>query len=78
IDKSILPTICDSSMVYGNTDPLDFFGASIPISGSIVDQQAALFGQACYSPGAIKCTYGTGCFMLMNTGDKPVYSKNGL
>ncbi len=78
IDRKILPEICDSSMVYGNTDPLDFFGASIPIAGSVVDQQAALFGQACYSPGAIKCTYGTGCFMLMNTGDKPVYSKNGL
>ena len=78
IDKKILPQICDSSMIYGYTDPLDFFGARIPISGSIVDQQAALFGQACYMPGNIKTTYGTGCFMLMNTGDKPVYSKSGL
>lgn len=78
IDRKILPEICDSSTVYGYTDPLDFFGASIPIAGSVVDQQAALFGQACYTPGSIKCTYGTGCFMLMNTGDKPVYSKNGL
>lgn len=78
IDRKILPEICDSSMIYGYTDPLDFFGASIPIAGSVVDQQAALFGQACYTPGSIKCTYGTGCFMLMNTGDKPVYSKNGL
>lgn len=78
IDRRILPEICDSSMVYGYTDPLDFFGVRIPISGSLVDQQAALFGQACYSPGNIKTTYGTGCFMLMNTGDKPVYSKNGL
>lgn len=78
IDKRMLPEICDSSMIYGYTDPLDFFGAKIPISGSVVDQQAALFGQACYTPGSIKTTYGTGCFMLMNTGDKPVYSKNGL
>ncbi len=78
IDRAILPEICDSAMVYGKTDPLDFFGASIPISGSTVDQQAALFGQNCFVPGSIKCTYGTGCFMLMNTGDKPVYSKNGI
>ncbi len=78
IPKSMLPEICDSSMVYGHTDPLDFFGARIPISGSVVDQQAALFGQACYTPGSIKTTYGTGCFMLMNTGEKPVYSQNGL
>lgn len=78
IDRRILPEIRDSSMIYGYTDPLDFFGAKIPISGSIVDQQAALFGQACYVPGSIKTTYGTGCFMLMNTGDKPVYSKHGL
>lgn len=78
LDRSLLPKLCDSSMIYGYTDPLDFFGAKIPISGSIVDQQAALFGQACYTPGSIKTTYGTGCFMLMNTGDKPVYSKNGL
>lgn len=78
INRSILPEICDSSMVYGYTDPLDFFGAKIPISGSVVDQQAALFGQACFAPGTIKCTYGTGCFMLMNTGEKPIYSSNGL
>ena len=78
ISRSILPEICDSSMVYGYTDPLDFFGARIPISGSVVDQQAALFGQACFAPGTIKCTYGTGCFMLMNTGEKPIYSSNGL
>ena len=78
ISKSILPEICDSATVFGYTDPLDFLGASIPISGSVVDQQAALFGQACFTPGSIKCTYGTGCFMLMNTGDKAVYSKNGL
>jgi glycerol kinase len=78
IPRKVLPEICDSVQVYGYTDPLDFFGARIPISGSVVDQQAALFGQACYAPGNIKNTYGTGCFMLMNTGDKPVYSENGL
>lgn len=78
IPKQILPEIHDSAEVYGTTDPLDFFGAKIPISGSVVDQQAALFGQACFKPGTVKTTYGTGCFMLMNTGDKPVYSENGL
>ncbi|WP_097027791.1 glycerol kinase GlpK [Clostridium peptidivorans] len=78
IPKSILPEIHDSAELYGYTDPLDFFGAKIPISGSVVDQQAALFGQACFEPGTVKTTYGTGCFMLMNTGDKPVYSENGL
>lgn len=78
IPKSILPSICDSAGLYGYTDPLDFFGACVPISGSVVDQQAALFGQACFEPGTVKTTYGTGCFMLMNTGDDPVYSKNGL
>ncbi|WHH58118.1 glycerol kinase GlpK [Petroclostridium sp. X23] len=78
IPKKILPEIRESAEIYGYTDPLDFFGAEIPISGSIVDQQAALFGQACFKPGTVKTTYGTGCFMLMNTGDKPVYSPNGL
>jgi len=78
IPKKILPEIHNSAEIYGYTDPLDFFGVKIPISGSVVDQQAALFGQACYKPGTVKTTYGTGCFMLMNTGDKPVYSKNGL
>ena len=78
LPKKMLPEIMDSATVYGYTDPLDFFGVSIPIAGSVVDQQAALFGQACYAPGNVKTTYGTGCFMLMNTGDKPVYSENGL
>lgn len=78
IPKSILPEIRDSSTIFGHTDPLDFFGAIVPISGSVVDQQAALFGQACFKEGTVKTTYGTGCFMLMNTGDKPVYSENGL
>lgn len=78
IPKSILPEIHNSSEIYGYTDPLDFFGIKIPIAGSTADQQAALFGQACYTPGAVKTTYGTGCFMLMNTGDKPIHSENGL
>ncbi len=78
IPRHILPKICNSAAVYGHTDPLDFFGAKIPISGSMVDQQAAMFGQACYLPGTVKTTYGTGCFMLMNSGDRPVFSENGL
>ena len=78
IPRSILPEIRDSAEVYGYTDPLDFFGAGIPISGSVVDQQAALFGQACFEPGTVKTTYGPGCFMLMKTGDKPIYTANGL
>jgi len=78
IPKKILPEIHESAEVYGYTDPMSFFGAGIPISGSVVDQQAALFGQVCFKQGTVKTTYGTGCFMLMNTGDKPVYSSNGL
>ncbi|MEA5004646.1 MAG: glycerol kinase GlpK [Christensenella sp.] len=78
IPKDILPEICDSAQVYGETDPLDFFGGRVKISGSTVDQQAALFGQACFTPGMVKTTYGTGAFMLMNTGSSPVYSQNGL
>ena len=78
IPREILPQIHDSASLFGTTDPLNFFGARIPISGSAVDQPAALFGQACFTPGTVKTTYGTGCFMLMNTGDTPVYSDNGL
>ena len=78
IPKEILPQIKNSCELYGYTDPLDFFGAEIAISASLVDQQAALFGQICFEPGTVKTTYGTGCFMLMNTGDKAVYSNNGL
>lgn len=78
IPKKILPEIRESAEIYGYTDPTAFLGVRIPISGSAVDQQAALFGQACFKPGMIKTTYGTGCFMLMNTGDQPVYSPNGL
>ena len=78
IDRSILPEIRDSATRYAFTDPLDFLGARVPISSILVDQQAALVGQACITPGTIKTTYGTGCFMLMNTGDKAVASRNGL
>ncbi|NLJ71247.1 MAG: glycerol kinase GlpK [Clostridiaceae bacterium] len=77
IPKCMLPEVKPSSAVYGETDP-QYFGKPIPIAGAAGDQQAALFGQACFSPGEAKNTYGTGCFLLMNTGEKPVFSKNGL
>lgn len=77
IPESILPEVRPSSGVFGNTLPL-LFGAAIPVAGVAGDQQAALFGQACFSPGTAKNTYGTGGFLLMNTGDEPVSSKNGL
>jgi glycerol kinase len=77
IPRSILPTVVPSSTIYGETEP-EFFGAPIRIAGIAGDQQAATFGQVCYEVGMAKNTYGTGCFMLMNTGDKPVPSKNGL
>ena len=77
IPKCMLPQVRPSSCIYGNAQA-QFFGAPIPISGSAGDQQAALFGQTCFSPGEAKNTYGTGCFMLMNTGHSPVFSRNGL
>ena len=77
IPKQMLPTPKPSSCVYGNSDP-SFLGGEIPIAGAAGDQQSALFGQTCFKPGEAKNTYGTGCFMLMNTGEKPVLSKNGL
>lgn len=77
IPKAMLPTVCPSSSVYGETE-LAFFGVPIPIAGVAGDQQAALFGQTCFSAGDVKNTYGTGCFMLMNTGDTPVMSQHGL
>ena len=77
IPESMLPEPKLSSYVYGYSDA-SFFGKEIPISGAAGDQQAALFGQTCFNPGEAKNTYGTGCFMLMNTGETPVYSKNGL
>ncbi|NMA86994.1 MAG: glycerol kinase GlpK [Tissierellia bacterium] len=78
IPKSMLPEVRPSSEIYGVTDPHTLGGAEIPIAGIAGDQQAALFGQACFEPGMAKNTYGTGCFMLMNTGEEPVASKNGL
>ena len=77
IPRSMLPDAKPSSCVYGNADA-SFFGAEIPIAGAAGDQQAALFGQSCFVEGEAKNTYGTGCFLLMNTGEKPVFSKNGL
>lgn len=77
IPRSMLPAAKPSSFVYGKTDTA-VFGAEVPIAGVAGDQQAALFGQACYKPGMAKNTYGTGCFMLMNTGEKAVPSQNGL
>ncbi len=78
IPKSMLPEVLPSSGMFGNTDKNTFGGAEIPIAGIAGDQQAALFGQTCYESGMAKNTYGTGCFMLMNTGDKPIESKHGL
>ena len=77
IPKHILPTVKSSSEIVGYTSE-ELFGAKIPIAGIAGDQQAALFGQACYEPGMAKNTYGTGCFMLMTTGQEMVESKNGL
>lgn len=77
IPASILPEVRPSSGIFGAALPL-LFGASIPIAGAAGDQQSALFGQACFSPGAAKNTYGTGGFLLMNTGEKPVSSQHGL
>lgn len=78
VPASMLPEVRPSSEVYGTTDKDAFQGLEIPISGMAGDQQAALFGQACFEVGMAKNTYGTGCFMLMNTGEKAVPSKNGL
>ena len=77
IPKCMLPEAKPSSCIYGEADP-GFFGGPIPIGGAAGDQQAALFGQTCFTAGEAKNTYGTGCFLLMNTGEKPVFSKNGL
>ena len=77
IPKSMLPQAKPSSEIYGETDP-SFFGGRIPIAGAAGDQQAALFGQTCFEKGEAKNTYGTGCFLLMNTGETPVFSENGL
>lgn len=78
IPVSILPEIRENACAFGNTDSAEFLGASIPITGSIVDQQAALYGQGCVKKGEIKTTFGTGCFMLMNTEEQRVSCNNGL
>lgn len=77
VPKSMLPEAKPSSCLYGMADA-SFLGGPIPIAGAAGDQQAALFGQTCYNAGEAKNTYGTGCFLLMNTGETPVFSKNGL
>ncbi len=78
IPEKILPAVKPSSQLYGYTSPAVFFGGEVPLSGIIGDQQSALFGQTCFRQGQAKNTYGTGCFLLMNTGEKPVASKNNL
>jgi len=78
IPKSMLPEVKESSEVYGHTVDYHFFGEEVPIAGIAGDQQSALFGQACFERGMAKNTYGTGCFMLMNTGEKAVPSEHGL
>lgn len=77
IPACMLPKVLPSSGIFGYSDP-QFLGGAIPMAGAAGDQQAALFGQTCYKPGEAKNTYGTGCFMLMNIGEKPTFSKNGL
>ncbi len=77
VPRAMLPAVMPSSEVYGETDP-EFFGGAIKMAGDAGDQQAATFGQACFDAGMAKNTYGTGCFMLMNTGNKGVPSQNGL
>lgn len=77
IPESMLPEVRPCGYNFGSVDP-SFFGSPIPVRGMAGDQQAALFGQTCFRPGDVKNTYGTGCFLLMNTGDKAVHSRNGL
>ncbi|MBD8387084.1 glycerol kinase GlpK [Dysgonomonas sp. BGC7] len=77
IPRNMLPKVCDSSEIYGHTKTT-IFASKVPIAGIAGDQQAALFGQMCVEPGMVKNTYGTGCFILMNTGEQPVFSKNNL
>jgi glycerol kinase len=77
IPRAMLPEVQPSSAVYGQCEP-SLLGGAIPIASDIGDQQAATFGQGCFEPGSAKNTYGTGCFLLLNTGDKPVASKTGL
>ncbi|MBU5674093.1 glycerol kinase GlpK [Paenibacillus brevis] len=78
VPRAMLPEVRSSSEIYGNTVPYHFFGEEVPIAGIAGDQQAALFGQTCFEEGMVKTTYGTGCFMLMYTGERPVESAHGL
>lgn len=78
VPLNMLPDVKESSTIYGYTAKHHFFGSVVPISGIAGDQQASLFGQTCFLEGSVKNTYGTGCFMLMNTGAKPIKSENGL
>ncbi len=78
IPAAILPEVKPSSHIYGETAPEAFFGVSVPVAGNAGDQQAALFGQTCYAPGTAKNTYGTGSFLLLNTGNKPTPSQSGM
>jgi glycerol kinase len=78
VPRALLPEVCPSSEIYATTRDVPGLPDGIPIAGMAGDQQAALFGQACFEPGEAKCTYGTGAFLLLNTGDKPVPSDNGL
>lgn len=78
IPESMLPQVKPSSCIYGYTKPQYFYNCEVPIAGIAGDQQAALFGQTCFTPGMAKNTYGTGCFLLMNTGEKPIFSQHGM
>ncbi|MDT5261879.1 MAG: glycerol kinase, partial [Acidobacteriota bacterium] len=78
VPREMLPSVKPSSGIFGLTEPSVFFGASVPVAGVAGDQQAALFGQRCVAPGLVKNTYGTGCFMLMCTGGRPIPSRNKL
>lgn len=78
VPKLMLPEVCPSSFIYAYTADYHFFGNEVPIAGVIGDQQGAMFGQACFTEGMVKNTYGTGCFMLMNTGERAVPSNSGL
>src|SRR5262249_30874217 len=78
VPRTLLPRVLPSSGVFGETADLGWLPAGVPITGIAGDQHAALFGQACYEPGSAKNTYGTGCFVLMNTGDAPITSSHGL
>lgn len=78
VPRSILPKICPSAVLYGKTKGFSILPDGVPITGMIGDQQAALFGQACFSKGSAKSTYGTGAFVLLNTGEKPIFSKHRL